>query len=221
MQPMESTPTGWRGIWHFKVSRLNAAGHWIGHLGLRLILGYEFYSAGMNKFNGNNWFGNIQSDFPWPFSVVPADVSWFMATWFEIIGGLALIFGLFTRFFAFSLLILTAVAIYAVHWPDSYDSLGQLWQGYAISNDGFGNFRLPLIFAVMLIPLVLQGAGLLSIDRLLANVRGTLGAPVHDAHAAAAALLVVGAPLLFLMPAYAIVFIVLGLIALGVGWFTG
>jgi hypothetical protein len=33
----------------------------------------------------------VQENFPFPFSVVSVDVSWFMATWFEIVGAFALV----------------------------------------------------------------------------------------------------------------------------------
>ena len=35
--------------------------------------------------------------------------------------------------------------------------------------DGSGNFRIPLLFIVMLIPLAVSGAGKLSIDNFLAK----------------------------------------------------
>ena len=59
------------------------------------------------------------------------------------------------------------VAIAGVHWPAEWNSLAELAQGYAISDKGFGNFKLPLIFFVMFIPLLLQGAGKLSLDHYL------------------------------------------------------
>jgi putative oxidoreductase len=154
-------------LWRLTTSRLEGLGAWLAPLGLRLIMAWEFGEAGLEKLRGDNWFAHVQDDFPFPFSVLSTDISWFMATWFEIIGACALVLGLFTRFFAFSLLILTFVATAAVHWPDGWSSLGELWQGYAISNDGFGNFKLPLLFALMLLPLVLNGAGKLSLDHLL------------------------------------------------------
>ena len=75
--------------------------------------------------------------------------------------------GLFTRFWAFSLIILTIVAIAGVHWPSEWSSLAELWKGYSVSNKGFGNFRIPLLFLAMLIPLLLKGGGKLSADHLL------------------------------------------------------
>jgi putative oxidoreductase len=151
------------------VGVLDPAGEWVALLPIRLLMAYEFGKAGMTKFNGNNWFANYQDNFLFPFNYVPVEISWFMATWAEILGGLCLFFGLFTRFWAFSLIIVSIVAISGVHWPDDWNSLGELWKGYAISNKGFGNYRVPLLFIAMLIPLVFQGPGKLSIDRLLAK----------------------------------------------------
>lgn len=155
-------------IWNRIVAVLDPAGDWVGLLPLRLILAYEFGSAGFKKLNGSNWFGRIQDNFPFPFNVIPVEISWFMATWTEVLGGFALALGLFTRFWAFSLIIVTIVAISGVHWPAEWNSLAELWQSYAITKkDGFGNFRIPLIFIVMLLPLVLSGAGKASIDHFL------------------------------------------------------
>ncbi len=77
--------------------------------------------------------------------------------------------GLFTRFWAFSLVVLTIVAIGGVHWPDDWNSLAELWQGYAVSDKGFGNYRIPLLFIAMLVPLIFTGAGKLSVDHILAK----------------------------------------------------
>jgi putative oxidoreductase len=153
--------------WDALATALNRAGEWIAPLALRLLLGWEYYESGREKFRGENWFGQVQDDFPWPFSVIPADVSWFLATWSELVGAICLVIGLFTRFWALSLMILTVVAIAAVHWPQSYDGFGELLQGYAITDRGFGNYKLPLIFLVMLLVLVLRGPGKASLDRLI------------------------------------------------------
>ena len=150
-------------------ARLDEIGHWIALLLIRLLLAWEFGSAGFKKYHGNNWFANVQDNFPFPFNVVPVEISWFLATWAEILGAFGLALGLFTRFWAFSLVILSIVAIAGVHWPDDWNSLAELWKGYAVSNKGFGNYRIPLLFIAMLIPLVLSGAGRLSVDHFLAR----------------------------------------------------
>jgi len=149
-------------------ARLSRAADVVPPLFLRLILAWEYYESGITKLRGENWFGQIQGNFPFPFNHVPPDLSWAMATGFELAGAAALFLGLFTRFFAFSLIILTAVATAAVHWPMDWMGLGQLWtRGYDISDASGGNFKLPLIYLVMLLPLVFSGAGKLSLDELL------------------------------------------------------
>jgi putative oxidoreductase len=156
-------------FWKRVVNVLDPAGDWVALLPIRLLMAYEYGKAGMMKFNGNNWFANVQDNFPFPFNVAPVEISWFLATWFEILGAIGLLIGLFTRFWAFSLIILTIVAIGGVHWPDDYGSFAELWKGYAVSDKGFGNFRIPLLFLVMLFPLVFKGAGKLSVDHILAK----------------------------------------------------
>jgi putative oxidoreductase len=154
------------------VGILNPAGDWVALLPIRLLMAHEFHKAGMWKFHGNNWFANVQDNFLFPFNHIPVEISWFMATWVEILGGLSLFIGLFTRFWAFSLIIVSIVAISGVHWPDDWNSLAELWKGYAITDKGFGNFRVPLLFIAMLLPLVLSGAGKLSLDHVLAKKLG-------------------------------------------------
>jgi len=151
------------------INALDSTGDWFALLPIRLLMAYEFGRAGMMKLNGNNWFANVQENFPFPFNVIPVETSWFLATWTELLGATGLVLGLFTRFWALSLIILTVVAIAGVHWPDDWNSLAELWQGYSVSNKGFGNFRIPLLFLAMLIPLLFSGAGRFSLDHMLAK----------------------------------------------------
>ncbi|MCG8435033.1 MAG: DoxX family protein [Gammaproteobacteria bacterium] len=154
-------------LWNTITGHLDKIGEYASPLVLRLLLGWEYFESGLVKFRGENWFQHVQDNFPFPFNVVPVELSWFMATWFEILGGLALFLGLFTRFFSASLIILTIVAILAVHWPAEWNSFSDLLKGYAISDKGFGNYKLPLIFIVMFIPLLFSGPGKASVDYFL------------------------------------------------------
>jgi putative oxidoreductase len=196
--------------WYDRVTdRLRAAGDWVAPLGLRLLLAYEFYSAGAMKAGVDGtpgWFAN--KAFPPPFDWFPAGLNWSMVTWTEIIAGLALLFGLFTRFFAFSLVMVTTIAIVSTHWPESWSGLGQLWEGYSVSRvveDGEfrGNFRIPMLFLAMLLPLVFMGGGKLSIDHLLLQFterNDLVRDRCVDLTALSLALLIPGIVLLYLMP---------------------
>jgi putative oxidoreductase len=146
---------------------IDLIGLWLAMLSLRLLLGWDYFESGLEKFRGENWFADIQTRFPWPFNIVPPEVSWQMATWFELVGGVALIIGLATRFFSISLVILTVVAIASVHWPDTWSNWPELMQGYVFTDRGFGNFKLPVLFIGMFLPLILLGPGRLSLDHWL------------------------------------------------------
>ncbi|AOE48936.1 HvfX family Cu-binding RiPP maturation protein [Kangiella sediminilitoris] len=197
------------------IPRLNSAGAFFAYLGLRLILAWEFWEAGTTKLKGNNWFSNVQDNFPFPFSMFSADTNWVLAAYGEVIFALLILFGLFTRFAALSLIIITAVATAAVHWPESWGSLSELWQGYAISNDGNGNFKLPLIFIVMALPLVFNGAGKISLDHLISKyLKQPENKTVCDIATIGAAFTVFGLTLVFVMPTTGLILIGLGLAAI-------
>lgn len=138
------------------IAKLNMAGAWLSLLGIRLLLAYEFWESGVEKYTGKNWFGDIKADFPFPFNHVPVEISWFLSTWSELIGAVCLVLGLGTRFWAFSLIILDVVAWYSVHAGN----------GYNVCDNGF---KLPLIYLIMLLPLFFTGPGKASIDHLIAR----------------------------------------------------
>jgi len=154
------------------IAKLNTINSWLPQLALRLILAWEFGEAGFEKLHGTNWFADLT--FPFPFNLLPPDISWNISLTFEIAGAFALALGLATRFFSISLIILTIVAISAVHWPEHFNSLSELLKGYRIideENDGFGNYKLPLIYIVMFLPLLFGGAGRASLDYLIKRFR--------------------------------------------------
>lgn len=197
-------------------SRLRLSGDYVWPLALRLILAWEFWEAGLTKLRGENWFAQIpwaewQKGFPLPFDLIPTNLNWFLATWAELIFAVMLAFGLMTRFAAVSLLVVTMVATAAVHWPAEWNSLADLWSGYLITADGAGNFKLPLLFVIMLMPLVFHGAGRISIDRLLITLSGRgnpLEARSSDLSTVGLALLVLGLATVWVEPVWGITLLV-------------
>ncbi len=156
-----------KSFYGWAVGILETFNTWLPQLFLRFILAWEFGQAGFEKLHGENWFANII--FPFPFNLVSPEFSWHLSTFFEIVGAFALVLGLATRFFSASLIILTIVAIAAVHWPESWNTLAELWKGYAITDKGFGNYKLPLLYLIMFLPLLFGGAGKLSLDYFISR----------------------------------------------------
>jgi len=209
-------------IWTSLTSRLRGVGQTLPPLILRLIMGWEFWQSGVEKYTGENWFADVQTKFPFPFSVIPPNISWGMATWFELAGAILLVVGLFTRLAAYSLLVLTFVATAAVHWPDMIAMWSDLAKGYAITDSGHGNFKLPLLFVVMLLPIIFQGPGKISVDYLLSRAlkADPMPAPRADAYAWALAALALSIPLLMLIPAAGAALLVAALVLAGIGRFA-
>ncbi len=208
-----------KDLWSALTSRLNAAGTFIPHLFLRLIIFWEFWEAGKMKLEGGaegNWFASIHDAFPFPFNSIDPSKSWTMATWGEVLGSILILLGLFTRFAAISLIMITVVATAAVHWSTEWNSLSQLWDGYTITNKGAGNFKLPLLYIIMLFPLLFNGAGKFSFDHILSKLMtGTDGLQkTSDLAMWGLAVMAIGFPLMFLMPVFGGVLTGIGLVAL-------
>jgi putative oxidoreductase len=201
-------------------ARLRASGEYLWPLVLRVIMFWEFWESGITKLRGENWFADIpradwQKGFPWPFDLVPTDLNWLAATWGELIFAVMILLGLFTRFAAVSLLVITVVATAAVHWPAEWGTLGELWKGYVITPEGAGNFRLPLLFVVILLPLVFQGGGKISLDHVLLKLTGRDSYTtdrIGDGIAAALMFGVLGLTTFFLEPAWGISFFAVALV---------
>ncbi|MFC1695535.1 DoxX family protein [Pseudomonadota bacterium] len=201
-------------------ARLRASGDYLWPLALRLIMFWEFWEAGTRKLHGENWFAEIpwadwQIGFPWPFSNLPVELNWLFATWGELIFSVLVLFGLFTRFAALSLLVITVVATTAVHWPAEWASLTELWKGYVITAKDAGNFKLPLLFVVILLPLIFHGGGKVSLDHLLLKLTGRescISDRIGDGIAAALMFAVLGVTTWFLEPAWGISFFAIALV---------
>ena len=137
--------------------KMNTIASWqsaLGLLVLRLFAAYEFWESGMQKWNGGIWCAEINDQFPFPFNLLPDSVNWNLAMWAELVFPVLLLLGLATRLSALGLIIVTAVAWAAVHAS----------AGYNVCDNGY---KMALIYIVVLIPILLQGAGCLSMDALL------------------------------------------------------
>lgn len=201
-------------------ARLDGVGRTLPPLALRVVMGWEFWESGLEKLRGENWFADIQQRFPFPFDLLPAGFSWTLSTWTELVGAVLLWIGLGTRLAAFALLFVTFVATSAVHWPDMWTMWSDLLQGYAITDKGHGNFKLPLLFVVMLLPLLFGGAGKASLDHLLAR-RSRLpasGFGTVDATSWALAATLLGVPFLMLLPTFGVALL---LVAAGLAVIAG
>lgn len=209
--------------WQWLTSRLRGGGEYVPRLAMRIIMGWEFWESGMEKLHGENWFADIQTRFPFPFDQMPVNLSWQLATWFELVGAVLLWLGFGTRIAAFSLVVLTFVASAAVHLPETWTTWSDLLHGYAITDDGYGNYKLPLLFTIMLVPLVFNGAGKLSLDHLIALwLRvDTTRTPVTDLSAAALTTAVLGVPCLFGLPKLGIAWLTLSVLLTVAAWIKG
>lgn len=140
--------------WNWKIKWLDRFGEFLPQLALRFLLAWEFWGSGVMKWQGDNWFPQIQDQFPFPFNLIPANVSWYLAMWTELLGPLALVLGLGTRFWAFAMLVVDVVAWVSVHADN----------GYNVCNNGY---KLALFYAVLLLPLLFRGPGRASLDFLI------------------------------------------------------
>jgi uncharacterized membrane protein YphA (DoxX/SURF4 family) len=90
---------------------------------LRLILAPVLIGAGWEKITGENWFAFSMDSFPFPFNVLPAEFSWFLASYTEFFGGILLLLGLGTRLIAIPLAVTMFVAAYGVHLDNGWAAI--------------------------------------------------------------------------------------------------
>ena len=103
----------------------------LGPLALRLYLVPVFWVAGMNKMNGFEntaaWFGNPDWGLGLPFPTLMAG----LATGTEVLGAVALLVGLGTRWFAIPLMATMLVAIFKVHLHNGWQAIADPMSPFA------------------------------------------------------------------------------------------
>jgi len=123
---------------------------------LRLVMGAAFIGHGAQKVLGS--FGGPGfskfTSFPAPFSFMRPAALWMGAAAFaELIGGVLILLGLFTRIGAFLIVCVMLTAIVGVLWPRFFAPEGM---------------ELALAFLGMALALLIMGGGQLSVDRMIA-----------------------------------------------------
>lgn len=92
-------------------------------LALRLYLAPIFIMAGYHKYTHFDdmvaWFGNTD----WGLGLPLASLMVALTIFAELMGGLALLFGVWVRFFSLSLLVAMAVAMVKVHLPHGWHAI--------------------------------------------------------------------------------------------------
>jgi uncharacterized membrane protein YphA (DoxX/SURF4 family) len=106
----------------------------LGPLALRLYLVPVFWVAGTNKLNGIEntiaWFGNPDWGLGLP---APALMAW-LATGTEVLGAIALLVGLGTRWFAIPLMATMLVAVFKVHIENGWQAVADPMSPFANAN---------------------------------------------------------------------------------------
>ncbi len=125
-------------------------------LPLRLIMGIGFMIHGYPKLFGGGHEGTTGffTNLGIP---APALMAWVVGI-VEFFGGLLLILGAFTTVVATLCLIDMLVAIFVVHLPNGFLASG-------------GGVELPLLYAAGFLALIIGGAGMLSVDRMMSERR--------------------------------------------------
>ncbi len=104
---------------------------WLAPLALRLYLAPVFWVAGTNKLQGFEnvvaWFGNSDWGLGLPFPALMAA----LAVSAEVVGAVALVLGLATRWSCIPLIITMVVAATGVHWHNGWQAVHDLQSPFA------------------------------------------------------------------------------------------
>jgi putative oxidoreductase len=138
-------------IYHAITNKLNSLSA-LPLLLLRGILAYGFYGPATMKWKNihdiASWFSTLG---------IPAPVlNAYLAASTEAVGVVLLILGLGTRIIAVPLIITLLVAIKTVHWANGFEA-------------GDNGFEIPLYYILMLVTLIIFGAGRFSLDYLISK----------------------------------------------------
>jgi putative oxidoreductase len=144
-------------------------------LPLRLVIGYGFAAHGWAKLSrGPEGFARLLEQIGAPLPEVTAWVS----TSIEVLGGLAILAGAFVAAVSVPLIVMMLVALFTVHLRYGFSAINTI--GLTADGPQFGppGYEVNLLYIAGLLALILGGAGLCSIDGLLARrKRGPAASP--------------------------------------------
>ena len=113
-------------LWLHDTLNATRAVDFLAPLALRLYLAPVFWAAGTNKLDGLLpsagtvvWFGNPDWGLGLPFPFLMA----FLAAYAEVLGAIALLLGMATRWFSVPLMVTMVVAAVTVHWKHGWQTI--------------------------------------------------------------------------------------------------
>jgi putative oxidoreductase len=132
-------------------------------LPLRLVVGLGFMQHGYAKLaRGPESFTNILHALGMP---APGLLAW-ATILVELLGGLAILLGVFVRLVSVPMTIVLLVAIFTVHLPNGFSSIKLTSVDATGAHFGQPGYETDLLYLAGLLALVLGGAGPLTVDRL-------------------------------------------------------
>jgi putative oxidoreductase len=134
----------------------------IAPLATRIVLGLAFFQTGTGKFQNFERTVGFFDSLGLPFPAFNAGLVASM----ETVGGILLIVGLFTRFFASGLSITMVIALMTAH-------RGEFFTAWSSASEVSPTDITAFVFLLFLVWLVLYGAGGLSLDAVLRKVLRT------------------------------------------------
>ena len=135
---------------------------------LRLIVGYGFMAHGYAKLaRGPEGFAAILHALGMP---APDFLAW-ATVMVELLGGAAVLLGLFIPLASLPMAIVLLVAIFTVHLPNGFSSIKLMSVDAAGAHFGQPGYETDLLYLAGLAALVLGGAGPLALDRWLLGAK--------------------------------------------------
>ena len=131
---------------------------------LRIVIGFGFMAHGWAKFTKG---ADVFADFLFKLHVPQAHLMAWITIVTELVGGIALIMGLLTRFFTLPLIIIMLVAMFTIHINYGFSAVKTI--GYSAQGPVFGppGYEINLVYIAALVALFILGSGRYSVDALI------------------------------------------------------